>query len=217
MHVTCRVSLQKSAVLENRPSVSQIKISLDNYSILGLCMLCTLKYAANLQERGTDMKKKLKQFKKYSSVTVMALLLSTMIYTTPVMATSAEFNQNTRVDSNSWTKMASPKKSTSNHYAAIYLRDMMDIHHNSNNNYEQLYARMSYNQTTVIDRKMSGAGSYEGGKALLKRGKKTCFLLKQRYCSKNQQINIFLEGHNPKYDCYVSGSWNIDRANSKVD
>ena len=48
-------------------------------------MLCTLKYAANLQERGTDMKKKLKQFKKYSSVTVMALLLSTMIYTTPVM------------------------------------------------------------------------------------------------------------------------------------
>jgi hypothetical protein len=39
MHVTCRVSLQKSAVLENRPSVSQIKISLDNYSILGLCML----------------------------------------------------------------------------------------------------------------------------------------------------------------------------------
>ena len=36
-------------------------------------MLCTLKYAANLQERGTDMKKKLKQFKKYSSVTVMAL------------------------------------------------------------------------------------------------------------------------------------------------
>ena len=46
------------------------------------------------------MKKKLKQFKKYSSVTVMALLLSTMIYTTPVMATSAEFNQNMRVDSN---------------------------------------------------------------------------------------------------------------------
>lgn len=40
----------------------------------------------------------------------MALLLSTMIYTTPVMATSAEFNQNTRVDSNSWTKMASPKR-----------------------------------------------------------------------------------------------------------
>ena len=53
----------------------------------------------------------MKQLKKYSSVTVMALLLSTMIYTTPVMATSAEFNQNTRVDSNSWTKMASPKKS----------------------------------------------------------------------------------------------------------
>ena len=45
----CRVSLQKSAVLENRPSVPQIKTSLDNYSILGLCMLCTLKYAANLQ------------------------------------------------------------------------------------------------------------------------------------------------------------------------
>lgn len=105
----------------------------------------------------------------------MALLLSTMIYTTPVMATSAEFNQNTRVDSNSWTKMASPKKSTSNHYAAIYLRNMMDVNHNSNNNYEQLYARMSYNQTTVIDRKMSGAGSYEGGKALLKRGKKPAF------------------------------------------
>jgi hypothetical protein len=33
----------------------------------------------------------MKQLKKYSSVTVMALLLSTMIYTTPVMATSAEF------------------------------------------------------------------------------------------------------------------------------
>ena len=48
MLVTCRVFLQKSAVLENRPSVPQIKISLDNYSILGLCMLCTLKYAANL-------------------------------------------------------------------------------------------------------------------------------------------------------------------------
>lgn len=67
---------------------------------------------------------------------------------------------------------------------------MMDVNHNSNNNYEQLYARMSYNQTTVIDRKMSGAGSYEGGKALLKRGK-NLLLLKQRYCSKNQQINIF--------------------------
>lgn len=39
MLVTCRVSLQKSAVLENRTSVLQIKISLDNYSISGLCML----------------------------------------------------------------------------------------------------------------------------------------------------------------------------------
>ena len=40
MLVTCRVSLQISAVLENGPSVSQIKTSLDldNYSILGLCM-----------------------------------------------------------------------------------------------------------------------------------------------------------------------------------
>ena len=28
-----------SAVLENRPSVPQIKTSLDNYSVLGLCML----------------------------------------------------------------------------------------------------------------------------------------------------------------------------------
>lgn len=60
MLVTCRVSLQKSAVLENRPSVSQIKTLLDNYSVLGLCMLWKsyLNYAANLQERGTDMKKR---------------------------------------------------------------------------------------------------------------------------------------------------------------
>ena len=40
MLVTRRVSLQISAVLENGPSVSQIKTSLDldNYGILGLCM-----------------------------------------------------------------------------------------------------------------------------------------------------------------------------------
>ena len=42
MLVTCRVSLQISAVLENGPSVSQIKTSLDldNYSILGILGLC---------------------------------------------------------------------------------------------------------------------------------------------------------------------------------
>ena len=47
----CRVSLQKSAVLENRPSVPQIKLSLDNYSVLGLYMLWKsyLNYAANLR------------------------------------------------------------------------------------------------------------------------------------------------------------------------
>ena len=27
----------------------------------------------------------------------------------------------------------------------------------------------------------------------------------------------FNKGHNPKYDCYVSGSWNIDRADAVID
>lgn len=155
--------------------------------------------------------------KHYMKVMVATLLLSTFLCSTYSSAVSAEFNQNTLVDSNNWTKMASPKKATDYHYAAIYLRNMMDTYHNPDNNYQQLYARMSYNKTTVIDQKISGSGSYKGGKALLQRGKKTCFLLKQKYCKVNQQINIFLQGHNPKYDCYVSGSWNIDRANSKVD
>ena len=67
----------------------------------------------------------MKQLKKYFNVTVMALLLSTILYSTYSSAVSAEFNKNTRVDSNSWTKMASAKKSTGNHYAAIYLRNMI--------------------------------------------------------------------------------------------
>lgn len=52
----------------------------------------------------------MKQLKKYFNVTVMALLLSTILYSTYSSAVSAEFNKNTRVDSNSWTKMASAKK-----------------------------------------------------------------------------------------------------------
>lgn len=159
----------------------------------------------------------MKQLKKYFNVTVMALLLSTILYSTYSSAVSAEFNKNTRVDSNSWTKMASEKKSTGNHYAAIYLRNMMDVYHNSNNNYKQLYARMSQNQTTVIRKQVAGEGSYSGGVALLERRYKSVYLLKDDYCRKNKQINIFLKGHNPKYDCYVSGSWNIDRADAVID
>ena len=48
----------------------------------------------------------MKQLKKYFNVTVMALLLSTILYSTYSSAVSAEFNKNTRVDSNTWTKMA---------------------------------------------------------------------------------------------------------------
>ena len=51
----------------------------------------------------------------------------------------------------------------------------------------------------------------------MERGYKSVYLLKDDYCRKNKQINIFLKGHNPKYDCYVSGSWNIDRADAVID
>ena len=86
----------------------------------------------------------MKQLKKYFNVTVMALLLSTILYSTYSSAVSAEFNKNTRVDSNSWTKMASAKKSTGNHYAAIYLVNILDVYLISNKNYKLLYAIISH-------------------------------------------------------------------------
>ncbi|OKZ62385.1 MAG: hypothetical protein BHW05_08210 [Clostridium sp. 42_12] len=149
---------------------------------------------------------------KFNTV-ITLLLLTTILCSSSSQAVSAEFDRNKLVDSNSWTKMASAKKSTSYNYCAIYLRKMLDANKSENNNYVNLYARMSQNQTTVIEKQVAGYGEYSKGVQLLVKGKKSIYLLKKDYRTKGEQINIFLKGHNPKYDCYANGTWNIDRAN----
>ena len=81
---------------------------------------------------------------KFNTV-ITLLLLTTILCSSSSQAVSAEFDRNKLVDSNSWTKMASAKKSTSYNYCAIYLRKMLDANKSENNNYVNLYARMSQN------------------------------------------------------------------------
>lgn len=151
---------------------------------------------------------------KFNTI-VTLLLLATILCSSSSQAVSAEFDRNKIVDSNSWTKMASATKSTNYNYCAIYLRKMLDANKSEDNNYVNLYARMSQNQKTVIQKQVAGYGEYSNGVQLLVKGKKSIYLLKKDYCEKGTKINIFLKGHNPKYDCYANGTWNIDRANAE--
>lgn len=165
------------------------------------------------------MRKVIQKGKAVAAVLVLGGILSV----TTAQATSKEFNEYQRIDSNSWTQIASASKSSNYSYAAFYLRKMWKTdgskqtqHGPLAENYKYLLGRMSTGGTTIIEKKVGGGGSYSKGVATLEKGTKSIYLVKKNYRAKGIKVNIFLQGHDPRLDCFASGSWNIDRANAEL-
>lgn len=158
--------------------------------------------------------------KKLVNYALLLVLVSMCLSNNLAFATSGEFDKDQRIDSNEWTKMASETKSTDRNYAAIIVNKMWKVDGNRRGseaeNYKKIYARMSSNKKTIIQKIANGDGSYSDGRITLNKGEKMTFLLKEKYREKGVLVNIFLEGHDPSLDCYASGSWNIDRANGDL-
>ncbi len=132
--------------------------------------------------------KKIKYFVSLGLATVSAMAMSITCFA----AESNFSDQKKFVDSNSYTFITSAKNDDINTTPEVKITAIYDADKNDSD-YKQIYV-----QATSI-----------GTETLVTKGSWIEVPIPTDKNVKGNTISLYGKGHNPKYDCYVSGLWNV--------
>ena len=125
------------------------------------------------------------KMKKIVNYALLLVLVSMCLSNNLAFATSGEFDKEKRVESSYWTQMALEDKAKDRHYAAIVVSKMWEAdgkrRGSEAENYKIIYARMSSNKISIIEKVINGEGSYSDGAITLNKGKKITLLIKHHF------------------------------------
>lgn len=124
----------------------------------------------------------------FSVLIVIVLILSV---TSVVFATEHTFER-THVDSNMWTFITSPSKSTFSTTGDLRITNLYTAD-GSNSNYRYVYAKATDNGSSVLAQK----------------GYTTEVPIPAGYQSVGSYVRLYLMGHDPRLDCKASGTWSV--------
>lgn len=110
-------------------------------------------------------------------------------------AASVDFTSSSKmkfVDSNTWTYVCAATKDSAGKTASLSVNQIYDSNREASL-YQKVYAKATSSGTSVSASK----------------GSVTSVAIPDAYQAAGKSVSLYCKGNNPKFDCYITGTWSI--------